>query len=73
MEKQNIYKAALYLRISKEDTEKIGQHKQYFSNSIENQKRFLLEYLKKKPEIVIYDYYIEMKIANLIQPAMIDY
>ena len=71
MEKQNIYKAALYLRVSKEDVEKTGKNKQYFSNSIENQRRFLLEYLKKKPEVVIYDYYIERKISNLIQTFFI--
>ena len=53
MWKQSIYKAALYLRVSKEDVEKTGKNKQYFSNSIENQRRFLLEYLKKKPEVVI--------------------
>ncbi len=57
MKKSIVYKAALYLRVSKEDTEKENSH--YFSNSIENQKQYLLNYLKKMPEVTIYDFYIE--------------
>jgi len=64
MEKQKIYYAALYLRISKEDEGKKYQEERYFSNSIENQKRFLLDYLKSIPNIVIYDSYIEA--SNII-------
>lgn len=60
MESQRIYRAALYLRVSKEDKEKASQSQQYFSNSIENQRRFLLEYLKQMPEVIVHDFYIEM-------------
>lgn len=66
MEKQTIYRAALYLRISKEDTEKTLQNQRYFSNSIENQRRVLLNYLKCMPEVVIYDFYIDDGYSGLV-------
>lgn len=66
MEKQKIYKAALYLRVSKEDTEKVISNQLYFSNSIENQKRFLLEYVKQMSEVVVYDFYIDDGYSGLV-------
>jgi len=59
MEGRKPYKAALYLRVSKEDKDKKYQTETFFSNSIENQKRFLLEYLKYMPEVTVYDSYID--------------
>lgn len=46
-------RAALYLRLSKEDTEKEE------SNSIESQRRLLQEYLSKMPELELYNEYVD--------------
>lgn len=48
------YSAALYVRLSKEDDEKKRE-----SDSITNQKAILKEYVKRHPEISIYDYYVD--------------
>ena len=54
-----IYRAALYLRVSKEDE---GS----FRNSIENQKQFLLEYLKNMPDVSVYDCYTDNGYSGLV-------
>lgn len=46
-------RAALYLRLSKEDTEKEE------SNSIDSQRRLLQEYLSKMPELELYNEYVD--------------
>ncbi len=50
MEKQTIYQAAVYVRLSKEDIETDSFEKEE-SNSITNQKQLILNYLQDKPEI----------------------
>ena len=47
-------KAALYLRLSKEDGDKEE------SNSIDSQRRLLLDYISRKPEFELYDEYVDM-------------
>lgn len=59
MEDQKRYKAALYLRVSKEDNDKKYQTEKYCSNSIENQQRFLLEHLGHMPEVTVCGSYID--------------
>lgn len=61
-----VYRAALYLRVSKEDTKKAEQNGQELQNSIENQRRFLLEYLKDQTEIEVYDCYIDRGYSGLL-------
>ena len=46
-------KTALYLRLSKEDGDKEE------SNSIDSQRRLLLDYLDRKPELEFYDEYVD--------------
>lgn len=46
-------KTALYLRLSKEDGDKEE------SNSIDSQRRLLLDYLNRKPELEFYDEYVD--------------
>ena len=50
-----VWKAALYIRLSREDedTNKVE------SNSVTSQREFLREYLKQHPEIEPYDYYVD--------------
>ena len=59
MKKQTTYRAALYLRVSKEENTS-------FRNSIENQKQFLVEYLKNMPDVSIYDCYADNGYSGLI-------
>lgn len=66
MERQQSYKAALYLRVSKEDKENRVQKKSSFSSSIENQKQFLFDYLQRMPDVTIYDIYIDDGYSGLI-------
>ncbi len=61
-----VYRAALYLRVSKEDAKKAEQNGQELQNSIENQRRFLLEYLKDQTEIEVYDCYIDRGYSGLL-------
>lgn len=58
-----VYRAALYLRVSKEDSKRIEQD---LNNSIENQKHFLLDYLKDQPEIEVYDCYMDCGYSGLL-------
>ncbi len=48
-----VWKAALYIRLSKEDGDKAE------SNSVTSQKEILTEYLKLNPDIELYDFYID--------------
>lgn len=61
---------ALYMRLSKEDNDVRDE-----SNSITNQRKLLLGFMKKKQEFADSSIaqYIEMKIAYLIQRARIEY
>lgn len=52
------YRCAIYLRLSKEDDDIVTCAKQQ-SNSIENQKEYIEDFLKAHPEILIVDYYID--------------
>lgn len=54
-----LYYAAVYLRLSKEDSELSGHTNKKESNSITNQKLIIKEFLKTMPEVVIYDYYVD--------------
>lgn len=47
-----------YLRLSKED-EDITKSETLQSNSIENQKEYIVDYLQSKPEIEVVDFYID--------------
>lgn len=48
-----VWRAALYVRLSKEDGDKAE------SNSVTSQREILAEYLKLNPDIQLYDYYID--------------
>lgn len=48
LSKEKEYKASIYIRLSKEDGDKIE------SNSISNQRELITSYLKSKPEIQVY-------------------
>ena len=47
------YHAAIYLRLSKEDGDFSVSGEKKESNSIANQRKLIMEYLKKHPEIVL--------------------
>lgn len=47
-----------YLRLSKEDVDVVGSE-MLQSNSIENQKEYIEDYIHSKPEIEIVDFYID--------------
>ena len=47
-----------YLRLSKEDDD-IAKSETLQSNSIENQKEYIEDYLQSKPEIRVVDFYID--------------
>ncbi len=49
-----LFKVAGYIRLSKEDGDKTE------SDSIGNQRKLIIYYLKNKDEFVLYDIYIEM-------------
>ncbi|MDL2301753.1 hypothetical protein LJC58_05290 [Lachnospiraceae bacterium OttesenSCG-928-D06] len=60
-EQYKVYDTAIYTRLSDDD----GGRSE--SNSILNQKQLILDFVKDKPEFKIYDTYVEMKIAKVIQ------
>lgn len=62
-----VWRAALYIRLSKEDGDKAE------SNSITSQREILGEYLKMRPEIALYDYYIDdgWSGTNFDRPAFV--
>lgn len=63
MDKNSIsftYQCGVYLRLSKEDEDISSSVQKSQSNSIENQKQFIEEYLKNKQNIQITEYYIDM-------------
>lgn len=60
------YDAALYLRLSRDDEDIDGSAKTE-SNSISSQRELLRNFVKSQTDIQIFDIYVEMKIANLIQ------
>lgn len=53
------YYTAVYLRLSKEDSDLSLHDNKKESNSITNQKLIIKEFLKAMPEVEIYDYYID--------------
>lgn len=54
-----MYYTAVYLRLSKEDSDMSLHDNKKESNSITNQKLIIKEFLKAMPEVEIYDYYID--------------
>lgn len=50
------YRAAVYLRLSREDGDVAGSSRQS-SNSIANQKELVMDFLKSHPEIVVVSTY----------------
>ncbi len=61
MEHKNaeIYRTAIYLRLSKEDSYTLQQTNKFESESIINQKAYILDYLKSKPELKLCGIYID--------------
>ena len=51
-----VWKAALYLRLSKEDGDKEEKSE---SNSIQNQKKLLKQFVDMEPDIQVYDIYVD--------------
>ncbi len=51
--RKNIWQAALYIRLSKEDGDKQESY------SVTSQREILKEYLKQHPDIDFYDFYID--------------
>lgn len=51
------YIAAVYLRLSKEDGDLSGDVDKLESNSIQNQKTLILNYLSQFPNVKVYDVY----------------
>lgn len=72
MDTEHVYKTALYLRLSKDDTDIDGSIKKE-SNSIGSQRDLLKAYIKNHNDMEISGIYTEMKIAYLIQRARIEY
>ena len=58
MNVSDIYDAALYLRLSKDDTDIDGSAKTE-SNSIGNQRELLRSFVKSQPDIQIFDIYVD--------------
>ena len=56
MNMPDIYDAALYLRLSKDDMEEGGAKSE--SNSIANQRELLRSFVKSQPDIQIFDIYV---------------
>ena len=53
-----LYHVAIYLRLSKDDGDiSFSDSKKLESNSIHNQRELLISYLKKHPEMELYDEY----------------
>ncbi len=59
MEEKNIYAAAVYLRLSKEDGDVCGKGGREESNSITNQKRLIHDFLKGREDIRVYKEYVD--------------
>lgn len=57
MNMPDIYDAALYLRLSKDDVEEGGAKSE--SNSIANQRELLRSFVKSQPDIQIFDIYVD--------------
>ena len=57
MNMPDIYDAALYLRLSKDDMEEGGTKSE--SNSIANQRELLRSFVKSQPDIQIFDIYVD--------------
>ena len=57
MNKPDIYDAALYLRLSKDDVEEGGAKSE--SNSIANQRELLRSFVKSQQDIQIFDIYVD--------------
>ena len=53
------YRAAIYLRLSREDGDFSFSGEKLESDSISNQRMLILDYLKKHPEITVVDEYID--------------
>lgn len=53
------YKAAIYLRLSKEDGDFSFSGDKLESDSISNQRMLIMDYLKKHPEITVVDEYVD--------------
>ena len=53
------YKAAIYLRLSKEDGDFSFSGEKLESDSISNQRMLILDYIKKLPEIKVVDEYVD--------------
>ena len=58
MNVSDTYDAALYLRLSKDDTDIDGSAKTE-SNSIGNQRELLRSFVKSQPDIQIFDIYVD--------------
>lgn len=54
--KKKVYRAAVYVRLSKEDAKTSGKKE---SNSISNQKSLILKYLESKDDIEVMDIYVD--------------
>lgn len=65
-DKKEIYKTAIYLRLSKGDGDVDGTDKAE-SNSITNQRMIILSFMEKHRDLKLVDTYIDMKITILIQ------
>lgn len=57
MRKSELFHAAVYIRLSREDGDKEE------SDSVGNQRKLLMEYISKMEDLALYDTYVEMKIA----------
>ena len=53
----DLYDAALYLRLSRDDMEEGGAKSE--SNSIANQRELLRSFVKSQPDIQIFDIYVD--------------
>lgn len=53
------YRAAIYLRLSKEDGDFSFSGEKLESDSISNQRMLIMDYLKKHPEITVVDEYVD--------------
>lgn len=52
-EKQKFFQTAEYIRLSREDGDKAE------SDSIGNQKKLIADFLKDKPDFILYDTYVD--------------
>ena len=58
MQNNSIFKAAVYLRLSREDGD-VADGAKAVSNSIANQNELVLDYLKSHPEITVVSTYTD--------------